>query len=108
MTEPRSIADRMHELGDLRKRKDDRSLHETITLTLHEARFKARQLLNERASSYVKIVENWRQLPDGQIQFYDPPAAYCRLADPAKCPSRQRGRFIKRRRSIASKPRAPL
>ena len=70
MTEPRNIADRMHELRDLGKRRDDHPFHETITLPLHEARFKARQLLSERPdASYVKIVENWRQLPDGQIQF---------------------------------------
>ena len=70
MTEPRNIADRMRELRDLGKRKDDLLLHETITLPLHEARFKARQLLNEcPGANYVKIVENWRQLPDGRIQF---------------------------------------
>ena len=70
MTEPRNIADRMHDLRDLGKRKDDRSLHETITLPLQGARFKARQLLNERpAANYVKIVENSRQLPDGKIEF---------------------------------------
>jgi hypothetical protein len=70
MTEPRNIADRKRELRDLGKRKDDLLLHETITLPLHEARFKARQLLNESpVASCVKILENWRQLPDGQIQF---------------------------------------
>ena len=70
MTEPRNIADRLYDLRDLGKRKDDHSLHETITLPLQEARFRARQLLNERpAASYVTIVENWRQLSDGQIQF---------------------------------------
>jgi hypothetical protein len=70
MTEPRKIADRMHDLRDLGKRKDDQPLHETIILPLHEARFRARQLLNEcPGADYVKIVENWRQLPDGQIQF---------------------------------------
>jgi len=70
MTEPRKIADRMHDLRDLGKRQDDHASHETITLPLHEARFKARQLLDQSpAASYVKIVENWRQLPDSQIQF---------------------------------------
>jgi hypothetical protein len=69
MTEPRNIADRMRELRDLGKRQNGHPLHETVTLPLHEARFKARQLLDERAASYVKIVENLRQLPDGQIQF---------------------------------------
>jgi hypothetical protein len=70
MTEPRDIADRMHDLRDLGKRNEDHGSHETITLPLHEARFKARQLLSEGpAANYVKIVENWRQLPDGRIQF---------------------------------------
>jgi len=69
MTEPRNIADRMRELRDLGKRQNGHPLHETVTLPLHVARFKARQLLDERAASYVKIVENLRQLPDGQIQF---------------------------------------
>jgi hypothetical protein len=69
MTEPRNIADRMHDLRDLGKRRDDRSL-ETITLPLQEARFKARQLLNgPPGASYVTIVENWCQLSDGQVQF---------------------------------------
>jgi hypothetical protein len=70
MTEPRDIADRMLDLRDLAKGKGDHPSHETITLPLHEARFKARQLLDEcPAANYVRIVENWRQLPDGQIQF---------------------------------------
>jgi len=69
MTKPRNIADRLVDLRDLARRKDD-PLHETITLPLHEARSKARELLSEcSAANYVKIVENWRQLPDGQIQF---------------------------------------
>jgi hypothetical protein len=51
-------------------RKTTPRMHETITLPLHEARFKARQLLSEGpAANYVKIVENWRQLQDGRIQF---------------------------------------
>jgi hypothetical protein len=59
----------MHDLRDPGKRRDDRSL-ETIALPLQEARFRARQLRNEcPGADYVKIVENWRQLPDGQIQF---------------------------------------
>jgi hypothetical protein len=41
MTEPRDIADRMHDLRDLSKRKDAHPLHETITLPLHEARLKS-------------------------------------------------------------------
>jgi hypothetical protein len=57
MTEPRNIADRMRELRDLGKRQDDHPLHETITLPLHEARFKARQLLDERAAACSRLVK---------------------------------------------------
>jgi hypothetical protein len=39
-------------------------------LPLHAARLKARQILDEKAQDgYMMIVENWRQLPDGQIEF---------------------------------------
>ena len=37
---------------------------------LQEARTKARQFLNESpAGGYATIIENWRQLSDGQIEF---------------------------------------
>jgi hypothetical protein len=43
---------------------------ENFRLPLQEARTKARQILSERpAGGYVTIVENWRQLSDGQIEF---------------------------------------
>jgi hypothetical protein len=39
-------------------------------LPLHVARLKARQILDEYpAGGYMTVVENWRQLPDGQIEF---------------------------------------
>jgi hypothetical protein len=39
-------------------------------LSLHVTRLKARQILDEYpAGGYVTIVEEWRQLPDGQIEF---------------------------------------
>ena len=67
---PRSIADRLLGLRALGKRKHDVFLDETITLPLQAARLKARQILDELpADSYMTIVENWRQLPDGQIEF---------------------------------------
>jgi hypothetical protein len=70
MKQPRSIADRLHGLRDLGKRMDDAFSDETITLPLQAARLKARQILDERpADSYMTIVENWRQLSDGQIEF---------------------------------------
>ena len=43
---------------------------ENFRLPLQEARIKARQLLNESpAGGYTTIIENWRQLSDGQIEF---------------------------------------
>jgi hypothetical protein len=67
---PRDVADRLLELRDLRKLSDDESSRETFTLPLHAARLKARQILNEYPQSgYTTVVECWRQLPDGQIEF---------------------------------------
>jgi hypothetical protein len=64
---PRDLADRSR---DLRKLTDDGFLRETLTLPLNAARLKARQILDEYpAGGYMTIVENWRQLPDGQIEF---------------------------------------
>jgi hypothetical protein len=70
MKRPRDLADRSRELRHLRKLKDDGFLRETFTLPLHVARLKARQILDEYpAGGYMTVVENWRQLPDGQIEF---------------------------------------
>ena len=67
MKRPRDLADR---LRDLRKLTDDGFLRETLTLPLNAAGLKARQILDEYpAGGYMTIVENWRQLPDGQIEF---------------------------------------
>jgi hypothetical protein len=42
----------------------------SFKLPLHAARLKARQILDEYpAGGYMTIVENWRQPPDGQIEF---------------------------------------
>jgi hypothetical protein len=39
-------------------------------LPIEAARRKAREILNEvPQGSYIPIVENWRQLPNGQIEF---------------------------------------
>jgi hypothetical protein len=43
---------------------------ERFTLPLDAARNKAREIINQTVPSrLVSVVENWRQLPDGQIQF---------------------------------------
>jgi hypothetical protein len=61
---PRNLADRMvasRKLSDL---------HETFTLPLEDARLKAREILDQSPQDgYMTVVERWRQLPDGQIEF---------------------------------------
>jgi hypothetical protein len=70
MKRPRDLADRSRDLRDLSKLRDGGFLRETFTLPLHVARLKARQILDEYpAGGYMAVVENWRQLPDGQIEF---------------------------------------
>jgi hypothetical protein len=63
---PRGVADRSRELRDLRKLNEDSFLRDTFTLPLHAARLKARRILDAYPTA---IIENWRQLPDGQIEF---------------------------------------
>jgi hypothetical protein len=41
-----------------------------ITLPIEAARRKAREILNRfPEAGYATVVENWRQLPDGRIEF---------------------------------------
>jgi len=41
-----------------------------FTLPIEAARLKAREILDQfPQAGYVTVVENWRQLPDGQIEF---------------------------------------
>jgi hypothetical protein len=43
---------------------------EIFTLPIDAARLKAREILNQfPQAGYTPVVENWRQLPDGQIEF---------------------------------------
>jgi hypothetical protein len=70
MKTQRDLADRSRELRDLRKETDDGFMRETFTLPLLAARLKAREILNAYPTGgYMVVVENWRQLPDGQIEF---------------------------------------
>jgi hypothetical protein len=49
---------------------DDGFSQETFRLTVDAARVKAREILNRfPQDGYSTIVEKWRQLPDGQIEF---------------------------------------
>jgi hypothetical protein len=70
MKKPRDIANRAMELRDSHRLGPDGFLRRTFTLPVDDARAKAREILREfPAGGYMTIVENWRQLPDGQIQF---------------------------------------
>jgi hypothetical protein len=43
---------------------------EKFTLPIEAARIKAREILDQfPRAGYMAVVENWRQLPDGQIEF---------------------------------------
>ena len=43
---------------------------QTLTLPVDAARLKAREILQQfPQDGFLPIVENWRQLPDGQIAF---------------------------------------
>jgi hypothetical protein len=43
---------------------------EIFRLPIEAARLKAREILNRiPQAGYTMVVENWRQLPDGQIEF---------------------------------------
>jgi hypothetical protein len=67
---PRDLADQSRRMRDLRRLDPDGFLRKTFTLPVEEARAKAREFLREfPAGGYMTIVEDWRQLPDGQIQF---------------------------------------
>jgi hypothetical protein len=71
---PRDLADRMARRRD----PDERVLRDTYVLPLADARLKAREIINRfPEGGYLTIVENWRQLSDGKIEFN-----ICRLRMP--------------------------
>jgi hypothetical protein len=49
---------------------NDGFLRKTFTLPVDDARAKAREIMRERPTGgFMTIVEDWWQMPDGQIQF---------------------------------------
>jgi hypothetical protein len=67
MKRPRDLADRSRDPSQLT---DDGPVRVTFTLPLNAARLKARQILDQSPPiGYVNVVEHWRQLPDGQVEF---------------------------------------
>ena len=60
LVRPRNLADRMSSTQQPTK----------FTLPIQAARLKAREILGQiPQAGYAAVVENWRQLPDGQIEF---------------------------------------
>jgi hypothetical protein len=57
---PRDLADRLsHPVGSA-----------TTRLSIEAARRKAREIVDQAPrAGYAIVVENWRQLPDGRIEF---------------------------------------
>jgi hypothetical protein len=57
---PRDLADRMSGVAQ----------QEIFTLPVDAARLKAREIIDQSPQrGYLPIVENWRQLSDGKIEF---------------------------------------
>ena len=60
LVRPRDLADQMSHTHQI----------EIFTLPLDAARCKAREIIDlSPQSGFTPIIENWRQLPDGQIEF---------------------------------------
>jgi hypothetical protein len=60
LVRPRDLADQVF----------DRQQLEILTLSLDAARCKAREIIGQSArSGFLPVIEKWRQLPDGQIEF---------------------------------------
>jgi hypothetical protein len=63
---PSDVADRM----SYRREPDDRFMRQTFMLPLEVARAKAREILDSLPQGgYSTIIEQWRQLPNGKIEF---------------------------------------
>jgi hypothetical protein len=60
LVRPRDLADRM----------SGTQQPETFRLPIDAARLRAREILDQLPrTGYMAVVENWRQLPDGGIEF---------------------------------------
>jgi hypothetical protein len=57
-------------LGERRRAEKDHVALEIFTLPLEAARRKVRDIIDDMSQrGYQEIVERWRQLPDGRIEF---------------------------------------
>ena len=67
---PRFLSDRFRLRGDPLKIENGHVVSETFTLPLEVARLKVRDIIDGISRrGYQEIVERWRQLPNGQIEF---------------------------------------
>jgi hypothetical protein len=63
---PSDVAERMSN----HRERDDGFSRRTFRLPVDMARAKAREILSQfPQGGYTTVVEQWRQLPDGQIEF---------------------------------------
>jgi hypothetical protein len=70
MDRPRLLSDRFRLHSDPRKIENDDVVLETFTLPLEAARLKVRGVIDSISQrGYQEIVERWRQLPNGLIEF---------------------------------------
>lgn len=61
---------RLSSVGGPEQRSGHAPLTETFVGSVQTARARARQVINEVApAGYIRIVEGWQQLADGQVQF---------------------------------------
>jgi hypothetical protein len=62
LVRPRQLADRMSAMPQ--------SQSNVFTLPIEAARIKAREIIDQfPQGGYASVIERWRQLPDGQIEF---------------------------------------
>jgi hypothetical protein len=70
MDRPGFLSDRFRLHSDRRKIENDDVVVETFTLPLEAARLKVRDIIDGISQrGYREIVERWRQIPSGQIEF---------------------------------------
>ncbi len=70
LQQPRVLSERFRLQAERRQTGNHDLALETITLPLEAARHKARAIIDDISQNeFRKVVENWRQLPDGRIEF---------------------------------------
>jgi hypothetical protein len=63
---PSDLAERMRDWDE----PCDGYIRETLRLPVEAARTRAREIISQRPQGdYMTVVEQWRQLPDGHIEF---------------------------------------